>query len=144
MIRRPPRSTLFPYTTLFRSKAWSQAAQQRADGKDHQRYEEIAFAANDLSQPSADWKNDGVSGEIRSKNPGTVIVAGTKVSSDIWQSDVRNTCIQNLEKSGHRHGHSNNPWIDLGPPNDSFGGPCLCGRSHRTCTLASTFIPGRS
>src|SRR5260370_23182535 len=23
MIRRPPRSTLFPYTTLFRSVAWS-------------------------------------------------------------------------------------------------------------------------
>src|SRR5256885_15116189 len=23
MIRRPPRSTLFPYTTLFRSEAWS-------------------------------------------------------------------------------------------------------------------------
>src|SRR5256885_2379411 len=22
MIRRPPRSTLFPYTTLFRSKVW--------------------------------------------------------------------------------------------------------------------------
>src|SRR2546430_5529927 len=26
MIRRPPRSTLFPYTTLFRSTAWRQAA----------------------------------------------------------------------------------------------------------------------
>src|SRR2546426_6857096 len=24
MIRRPPRSTLFPYTTLFRSQAWRQ------------------------------------------------------------------------------------------------------------------------
>src|SRR5438552_6725380 len=24
MIRRPPRSTLFPYTTLFRSSAWGQ------------------------------------------------------------------------------------------------------------------------
>src|SRR5256885_10140702 len=24
MIRRPPRSTLFPYTTLFRSVSWSQ------------------------------------------------------------------------------------------------------------------------
>src|SRR2546422_1899263 len=24
MIRRPPRSTLFPYTTLFRSRNWSQ------------------------------------------------------------------------------------------------------------------------
>src|SRR6266496_5354407 len=23
MIRRPPRSTLFPYTTLFRSRPWS-------------------------------------------------------------------------------------------------------------------------
>src|SRR5256885_9744869 len=30
MIRRPPRSTLFPYTTLFRSKADINAAQ--ADG----------------------------------------------------------------------------------------------------------------
>src|SRR5947199_2749091 len=25
MIRRPPRSTLFPYTTLFRSPGWSRA-----------------------------------------------------------------------------------------------------------------------
>ena len=24
MIRRPPRSTLFPYTTLFRSNSWKQ------------------------------------------------------------------------------------------------------------------------
>src|SRR5258708_8263501 len=26
MIRRPPRSTLFPYTTLFRSQVWVDAA----------------------------------------------------------------------------------------------------------------------
>src|SRR5438034_7888217 len=26
MIRRPPRSTLFPYTTLFRSRSWSAGA----------------------------------------------------------------------------------------------------------------------
>src|SRR5688572_31737687 len=26
MIRRPPRSTLFPYTTLFRSRSWTRAA----------------------------------------------------------------------------------------------------------------------
>src|SRR2546427_8078833 len=26
MLRRPPRSTLFPYTTLFRSQRWSIAA----------------------------------------------------------------------------------------------------------------------
>src|SRR2546422_7869575 len=30
MIRRPPRSTLFPYTTLFRSPCTGGAAEQRA------------------------------------------------------------------------------------------------------------------
>src|SRR5258708_15600545 len=29
MIRRPPRSTLFPYTTLFRSAAWGPATSPR-------------------------------------------------------------------------------------------------------------------
>src|SRR3712207_8792720 len=31
MIRRPPRSTLFPYTTLFRSGVFERAAGRRAD-----------------------------------------------------------------------------------------------------------------
>src|SRR2546426_2474139 len=31
MIRRPPRSTLFPYTTLFRSWTWIQVGSFRAD-----------------------------------------------------------------------------------------------------------------
>src|SRR3712207_7046821 len=31
MIRRPPRSTLFPYTTLFRSREQAQAALNDAD-----------------------------------------------------------------------------------------------------------------
>src|SRR2546422_3213490 len=30
MIRRPPRSTLFPYTTLFRSRASREASQRKA------------------------------------------------------------------------------------------------------------------
>src|SRR2546422_6881911 len=29
MIRRPPRSTLFPYTTLFRSSAWQNLDESR-------------------------------------------------------------------------------------------------------------------
>src|SRR3712207_8619253 len=33
MIRRPPRSTLFPYTTLFRSDPVQQDLVQRADGQ---------------------------------------------------------------------------------------------------------------
>src|SRR3712207_7803039 len=35
MIRRPPRSTLFPYTTLFRSTAGRRAAPWSADGRVH-------------------------------------------------------------------------------------------------------------
>src|SRR3989454_12072065 len=34
MIRRPPRSTLFPYTTLFRSKPWRQKGTGRARAGD--------------------------------------------------------------------------------------------------------------
>src|SRR2546427_7846617 len=32
MIRRPPRSTLFPYTTLFRSVLWSGVSRLRRSG----------------------------------------------------------------------------------------------------------------
>src|SRR5256885_13187074 len=34
MIRRPPRSTLFPYTTLFRSRARLEALDERARAAD--------------------------------------------------------------------------------------------------------------
>src|SRR2546422_10534649 len=40
MIRRPPRSTLFPYTTLFRSPAAGRA-QVRASGLPHRAAESI-------------------------------------------------------------------------------------------------------
>src|SRR2546429_5483205 len=37
MIRRPPRSTLFPYTTLFRSVPLHDARLRRDGGQHHQR-----------------------------------------------------------------------------------------------------------
>src|SRR5256885_2701331 len=36
MIRRPPRSTLFPYTTLFRSVGGREVARRGACGQGHQ------------------------------------------------------------------------------------------------------------
>src|SRR3989442_2657609 len=33
MIRRPPRSTLFPYTTLFRSRSKPRASRAAAEGR---------------------------------------------------------------------------------------------------------------
>src|SRR2546422_1740602 len=44
MIRRPPRSTLFPYTTLFRSlrhRRWQKRQQSRARGIVHRRVADI-------------------------------------------------------------------------------------------------------
>src|SRR5947209_10495870 len=39
MIRRPPRSTLFPYTTLFRSRLDAAAAGERQRGADQLAFE---------------------------------------------------------------------------------------------------------
>src|SRR3712207_7235615 len=36
MIRRPPRSTLFPYTTLFRSRQTQRTTEQRRDLAAHE------------------------------------------------------------------------------------------------------------
>src|SRR5256885_15672423 len=41
MIRRPPRSTLFPYTTLFRSGLLEAQLGQRVEGHEHQKANEI-------------------------------------------------------------------------------------------------------
>src|SRR2546430_8274624 len=46
MIRRPPRSTLFPYTTLFRSQGDNQRASQRAQDA----AQKAKTARNKLSQ----------------------------------------------------------------------------------------------
>src|SRR4029078_13730490 len=47
MIRRPPRSTLFPYTTLFRSLRTRPPMTKRPDGRG---WRNPAFVANDRSE----------------------------------------------------------------------------------------------
>src|SRR2546429_2397671 len=48
MIRRPPRSTLFPYTTLFRSKA-VQLKQSTTNDKDPNATKNLAAYYNNLA-----------------------------------------------------------------------------------------------
>src|SRR5947208_13484513 len=47
MIRRPPRSTLFPYTTLFRSLEQVRAAAVELRDRDHGRLSNIVFMGID-------------------------------------------------------------------------------------------------
>src|SRR3712207_8500340 len=49
MIRRPPRSTLFPYTTLFRSRV-RDYAQVRADGHIDRRVADAALQMLDVDE----------------------------------------------------------------------------------------------
>src|SRR2546429_1012199 len=48
MIRRPPRSTLFPYTTLFRSSMFRQASLAPPWAGPHRQATPAAMAANGL------------------------------------------------------------------------------------------------
>src|SRR6202163_305943 len=57
MIRRPPRSTLFPYTTLFRSRACSSSA-------------ETAGALSELGAPPAREPGDRKSTRLNSSHHG--------------------------------------------------------------------------
>src|SRR5260370_4071584 len=89
MIRRPPRSTLFPYTTLFRSRLGTQAgdvgtARGLGDGdrRDH-------VAGDQLRQPLVD---DGVLPVFRSEEH----------TSEL-QSHLNLVCRLLLEKKKHKY-----------------------------------------
>src|SRR3989442_4781019 len=54
MIRRPPRSTLFPYTTLFRSR---EGKVDQAAGKAKEKFDEVVDKANDAFERERDRKS---------------------------------------------------------------------------------------
>src|SRR5689334_23450463 len=54
MIRRPPRSTLFPYTTLFRSDSQHEAEEQ-AEHRDHEETDDAEHRTRDEA-PGADLR----------------------------------------------------------------------------------------
>src|SRR3712207_8873958 len=64
MIRRPPRSTLFPYTTLFRSEAGiTQSFYQRYGIAAHHRTSEACSARNNLITCTAKQGHSAVGSE---------------------------------------------------------------------------------
>src|SRR5256885_5982207 len=71
MIRRPPRSTLFPYTTLFRSEPAADAEharlQRRGDDRLHQGLPRLEVLAGDRHAEAAGQLPGGgeVDGQVR-------------------------------------------------------------------------------
>src|SRR3982751_3064766 len=81
MIRRPPRSTLFPYTTLFRSRGHERSAGRRAAGRAapasrrprdrkstrlNSSHDQISYAVFCLKKKSWKRRNSGVAWRRRS------------------------------------------------------------------------------
>src|SRR2546422_3219346 len=70
MIRRPPRSTLFPYTTLFRSLTESEFARQGKVQKLHGRpYDRITARVSEL-KGGRPRKGGGVEPALSGARPG--------------------------------------------------------------------------
>src|SRR5690348_17876707 len=69
MIRRPPRSTLFPYTTLFRSRAWRKIF-VRVKGFQRGRARDPAHAHSSTSAPNdrrvRHWRSEEHTSELQS------------------------------------------------------------------------------
>src|SRR2546430_7574831 len=81
MIRRPPRSTLFPYTTLFRSQSLGRVAWRRRIGRER-----------------AVGKARGVSGPRREAAPHGVRAGRSEEHTSELQSQSNLVCRLLLEK----------------------------------------------
>src|SRR5256885_10159230 len=75
MIRRPPRSTLFPYTTLFRSKASPSASLHVTAAVFHSKYDDIQIVVR-----------EGVAPVVQ--NAGVATIDGAELE---WKLDRKST-----------------------------------------------------
>src|SRR2546430_9531257 len=95
MIRRPPRSTLFPYTTLFRSSTVEPACH---DG-DH------ALTQHRRSHHAAVKKYDVGPGGIVASLVGRIAIRSEEHTSEL-QSQSNLVCRLLLEKKKHNPSHA--------------------------------------
>src|SRR2546430_5411452 len=92
MIRRPPRSTLFPYTTLFRSGGPGRPARQRAEGL---RLLEEAGVLGGVSAP----------GRIRTSDQQLRDRKSTRLNSSHSQISYAVFCLKKKIRQQQRPGH---------------------------------------
>src|SRR5690348_17584612 len=93
MLRRPPRSTLFPYTTLFRS--WPTSCDARLSDS----------VKNETQFPSAEMEAKllQLSAPVPSGNCDTRLIARSEEHTSELQSPVHLVCRLLLEKKKKKH-----------------------------------------
>src|SRR2546428_12170584 len=93
MIRRPPRSTLFPYTTLFRSagaeNAFAMASGAEGSAESNSTLESVnllngLITADGVVALASSWVNDGVAGsDAEGSQLANLVVNGVAIASDV-------------------------------------------------------------
>src|SRR2546430_12650394 len=95
MIRRPPRSTLFPYTTLFRS-CWNQALPRSASqARSYQRIVSTSAFQHDLREQARLCGHDRLE----------VVERRSEEHTSELQSQSNLVCRLLLEKTKHTQHH---------------------------------------
>src|SRR5260370_22221808 len=113
MIRRPPRSTLFPYTTLFRSPAthWLQGCGVALDAKGFVRTGSADGQSRPLPLESSVLRSEEHTSELQSHlNLVCRLLLGSKKHTSELQSHLNLVCRLLLETKKHTselHSHLN-------------------------------------
>src|SRR3712207_8977727 len=92
MIRRPPRSTLFPYTTLFRSALGDQTDRQHRAGHQHDRQDD-----------EEESRDQGGEVDAAALGPGRVLGLRSEEHTSELQSRQYLVCRLLLEKKKKTH-----------------------------------------
>src|SRR2546428_5247344 len=68
MIRRPPRSTLFPYTTLFRSRSPATARPRRGSGNGRRSEASLSPPRRPRARDRRRWRSEEHTSELQSRS----------------------------------------------------------------------------
>src|SRR2546430_9205058 len=107
MIRRPPRSTLFPYTTLFRSDPGADYA-----------YVLRALAEFRLGKPAAARADAETAARLRSgfRVPGEAVLALVELqAADTPAARTRIERLERENRSAGNHTITDAPWVGRAP-----------------------------
>src|SRR5256885_5633832 len=98
MIRRPPRSTLFPYTTLFRSERFMAIQSQRARARVVDLYETLTTREREVLHLAAEGQTNAEIAAALGISPRTVETHRSEEHTSELQSPCNLVCRLLLEK----------------------------------------------
>ena len=104
-------------------EAGSDAAEERAYGKEEHADHVIAFAAKDAAEPGGKGEDNGVGNEVAGEDPGAFVIADGEAAGDVGEGDVGDGGVEELHEGGQRDRECDDPGIDGSSRRARSGGP---------------------